>query len=157
MPFVCDAVGLLILFKLCPAFTCLQQLVTKGVKLIHTYNYSPRFSIDVIATAPDNYPYICLFQGEVPIFGGCFRGITQKCVARRASQHTILTGSAWRTLTIGRTYSALPTLVGGHRYEGSLHRCVGTDCPNARCFRPRTIRYDVLDALMTPGGQEGEK
>jgi len=36
------AVGLLILLKLCPAFTFLQQLMTKGLWVIYTYNCSPR-------------------------------------------------------------------------------------------------------------------
>jgi len=58
VPFVCNAVGLLILLKLCPVFTFLQQLMTKGLWVIYTSTYSPRFSIDVVASAPDD-PCIC--------------------------------------------------------------------------------------------------
>jgi len=36
---VCNAVGLLILLKLCPVFTFLQQLMTKGLWVIYTYIY----------------------------------------------------------------------------------------------------------------------
>jgi len=55
---LCNTVGFLILFKLCLAFTFLQQLVTNGLKVIHTYTCSPRDSIDVIVSAPDD-PCIC--------------------------------------------------------------------------------------------------
>jgi len=56
---VCNAVGprLLILLKLCPVFTFLQQLMAKGLRVIYTYTCSPRFSIDVIISALDN-PWI---------------------------------------------------------------------------------------------------
>ena len=55
---LCNAVGLLILFKLCPVFTFLQQLMTKKLWVIYTYTCSPMFSIDVVASAPDD-PCIC--------------------------------------------------------------------------------------------------
>jgi len=58
LPSVCNAVGLLILFKLCPVFTFLQQLMTRGLWVIYTYTCSPMFSIDVVASAPDD-PCIC--------------------------------------------------------------------------------------------------
>ena len=60
MPSVCNAVGLLILLKLCPVFTFLQQLMTKGLRVIYTYtcSESPMFSIDVVALASDD-PSIC--------------------------------------------------------------------------------------------------
>ena len=48
MPFVCHAVGLLILLKLWTVFTFFQQLMTKGLCVIYTYTCSPRFPIDVI-------------------------------------------------------------------------------------------------------------
>jgi len=49
---------LLILLKLCSAFTFLQQLMTKRLWVIYTYTCSPMFSIDVVASAPDD-PCIC--------------------------------------------------------------------------------------------------
>jgi len=58
VPSVCNTVGLLILLKLCPVFTFLQQLMTKKLWVIYTYTCSPMFSIDVVASAPDN-PCIC--------------------------------------------------------------------------------------------------
>jgi len=50
----CNAVGLLI----SPVFTFLQQLMTKGLWVIYTCTWSPRISIDVIVSAPDD-PCIC--------------------------------------------------------------------------------------------------
>jgi len=58
VPSVCNTVHLLILLKLCPVFTFLQQLMTKGLWIIYTYICSLRFSIDVVASAPDD-PCIC--------------------------------------------------------------------------------------------------
>jgi len=55
---VCNAVGVRILLKLCPFFTFLQQLMTKRLLVIYTYTCSPMFSIDVVASFPDD-PYIC--------------------------------------------------------------------------------------------------
>jgi len=49
---VCNAFGFLILLKLCPVFTFLQQLMTKGLWVIYTYTCSPMFSIDVVTSAP---------------------------------------------------------------------------------------------------------
>jgi len=58
VPSVFNAVGLLILLKLCPVVTLLQQLMTKGLWVIYAYACSPRFSIDVVTSAPDD-PFIC--------------------------------------------------------------------------------------------------
>jgi len=58
LPSVWNAVGLLILLKLWPVFTFLQQLMTKGLWVIYTYTCSPMFSIDVVASALDD-PCIC--------------------------------------------------------------------------------------------------
>ena len=52
VPSVRNAVGLLSLLKLCPVLTFLQQLMTKGLWVIHTYTCSPMFSIDVVVSAP---------------------------------------------------------------------------------------------------------
>ena len=56
VPSVCNAVGLLILLKLCqcPVFTFLQQLMTNSLWVIYTCTCSPMFSIDVVASAPDD-------------------------------------------------------------------------------------------------------
>jgi len=54
VPSVCNTVGLLILLKLCHAITFLQQLMTKGLWVIYTYTCSSRYSIDVVASAPDD-------------------------------------------------------------------------------------------------------
>jgi len=40
------------------SFSFLQQLLTKGLRVIYTYTCSSRFSIDVVASAPDD-PCIC--------------------------------------------------------------------------------------------------
>jgi len=58
VPSVRHTVGLLILLKLCPVFTFLQLLMTKGLWVIYTYTCSPRFSIDVVVSASDD-PCIC--------------------------------------------------------------------------------------------------
>ena len=58
VPSVCNAVDLLNLLTLCPAFTFLQQLLTKRLKVTYTYTCSLRFFIDVVASAPDD-PCIC--------------------------------------------------------------------------------------------------
>ena len=55
---VCNAVGLLILLKRCPAFIFPQLPMTKGSRVIYTYTCSLMFSIDVVASAPDD-PCIC--------------------------------------------------------------------------------------------------
>jgi len=55
---LCNADGLLILLKLCPVFTFLQQLLTKRLWAIYTYTCSPMFSIDVVVSAPGD-PCIC--------------------------------------------------------------------------------------------------
>jgi len=58
VPSVCNAIGLPILLKLCPVFNILEQLITKVLWVIHKYICPPRFSIDVVASAPDD-PCIC--------------------------------------------------------------------------------------------------
>ena len=59
MTFVHHAVGLpLIWHKLWLVFTFLQQLMTKRLWVIYTYICSRMFSIDVVASAPDD-PCIC--------------------------------------------------------------------------------------------------
>jgi len=55
---VCNAVGLLILLKLCSVFIFLQQLMTKREWVMYTCTCSPMFSIDVVASARDD-PCIC--------------------------------------------------------------------------------------------------
>jgi len=55
---VCNTVSLLILLKVCPVCTFLQQLVTKWLRVLYTYACSLRFSIDVTTSAP-NDPCIC--------------------------------------------------------------------------------------------------
>ena len=64
MPSVCNAVGLLTLLKLCPVFTFLQQLMTKRLWVIYTYTCFPMFSIDVIASAPDDPCIYLLIVGS---------------------------------------------------------------------------------------------
>jgi len=61
IPSVCNAVGLLILLKLCPVFTFLQQLMTKRLWVIYTYACSPMFSINVVTSAPDDPSFFYVF------------------------------------------------------------------------------------------------
>jgi len=77
MPSVCNAVGLLIVLKLCPVFTFLQQLMTKRLWVIYTYTCSPMFSIDVVTSAPDdpslqNVVHIRKYAMQLPPAGPIF-------------------------------------------------------------------------------------
>ena len=44
VPSVCNTVGLLILIEICPAFTFLQQLMTRGLWVIYTYTSSENYT-----------------------------------------------------------------------------------------------------------------
>jgi len=54
VPSVRNTVGLFILINICPVFTFLQQLMTKVLWVIYIYTCSLMFSIDVVASAPDD-------------------------------------------------------------------------------------------------------
>jgi len=61
---VCNSIGLLILLKLCPALGFLEQLVTKGLQGIYTFTCSPKFSYDVVASAPRQSMYLLIVDSD---------------------------------------------------------------------------------------------
>ena len=58
----CPLLPLLFWSKFCLVFTFFQQLMTKRLWVIYTYTCSPMFSIDVVASAPDDPSFQNVFH-----------------------------------------------------------------------------------------------